>query len=255
MTPKLASQVQWDDRGLVPAVVQDAADGRVLMLAYMDREALAKTVETGFTHFHSRSRGVLWKKGATSGHVQKVREIRLDCDGDTVLVKVDPAGPACHTGAPTCFFRVARDGAPARLVRDEEAGTLYGELAALSATIQERRAAGDPDASYVARLFSQGRDAILKKVAEEAGEVLLAAKGGDPGALTREAADLLFHLLVALAEAGVSPADVAAELRARRGVSGLVEKAARLKGPSRKRSRKASQPVARKGAGRTPKKG
>jgi phosphoribosyl-AMP cyclohydrolase / phosphoribosyl-ATP pyrophosphohydrolase len=230
----LASQVKWDDRGLVPAVVQDAADGRVLMLAYMDRESLAKTVETGFTHFHSRSRGVLWKKGETSGHVQRVREVRLDCDGDTVLVKVDQTGPACHTGAPTCFFRVAEAGAEARLVRDEEAGTLYGELAALFATIRERRAAGDPEASYVAQLFSKGRDHILKKVAEEAGEVLLAAKGGDPKAVTREAADLLFHLLVALAEAGVGPADVAAELRARRGVSGLAEKASRPRAAAKK---------------------
>jgi phosphoribosyl-ATP pyrophosphohydrolase/phosphoribosyl-AMP cyclohydrolase len=220
----LASQVKWDDRGLVPAVVQDVADGRVLMLAYMDRESLAKTVETGYTHFHSRSRGVLWKKGETSGHVQRVREIRLDCDGDTVLIRVDQTGPACHTGAPTCFFRRAEDG---ELVRDEEAGTLYGELARLFATIQERRAAGDPEASYVAQLFAKGRDHILKKVAEEAGEVLLAAKGGDPKAVTREAADLLFHLLVALAEAGLTPADVAAELRARRGVSGLAEKASR----------------------------
>jgi phosphoribosyl-ATP pyrophosphohydrolase/phosphoribosyl-AMP cyclohydrolase len=221
---KLGPQVKWDDRGLVPAVVQDVADGRVLMLAYMDRESLAKTVETGYTHFHSRSRGVLWKKGETSGHVQRVREIRLDCDGDTVLIRVDQTGPACHTGAPTCFFRRAEDG---ELIRDEEAGTLYGELARLFATIEERRAAGDPEASYVAQLFAKGRDHILKKVAEEAGEVLLAAKGGDPKAVTREAADLLFHLLVALAEAGLTPADVAAELRARRGVSGLAEKASR----------------------------
>jgi len=224
VSERLAEQVKWDERGLVPAVVQDAGDGRVLMLAYMDLESLAKTLETGFTHFHSRSRGVLWKKGESSGHVQRVREIRLDCDGDTLLVKVDQTGPACHTDAPTCFFRRAEDGT---LVRDEEAGTLYGELATLFATIQERRATGDAEASYTARLFAKGRDHILKKVAEEAGEVLLAAKGGDPAAVTREAADLLFHLLVALAEAGVDPADVAAELRARRGVSGLAEKASR----------------------------
>jgi phosphoribosyl-ATP pyrophosphohydrolase/phosphoribosyl-AMP cyclohydrolase len=227
VSERLADEVKWDGRGLVPAVVQDAGDGRVLMLAYMDKEALAKTVETGFTHFHSRSRGVLWKKGETSGHVQRVREIRLDCDGDTLLMKVDQTGPACHTDAPTCFFRRADDGTDAVLIRDEEAGTLYGELARLFATIQERRAVGDADASYTAKLFSKGRDHILKKVAEEAGEVLLAAKGGDPAAVTRESADLLFHLLVALAEAGVSPEDVATELRARRGVSGLAEKAAR----------------------------
>jgi len=220
----LFDEVKWDARGLVPAVVQDVADRRVLMLAYMDREALEKTLETGFTHFHSRSRDVLWKKGESSGHVQRVREVRLDCDGDTLLVQVDQTGPACHTEAPTCFFRRTEEGA---LVRDEEAGTLYGELASLFATIQERRAAADPETSYVARLFSKGRDHILKKVAEESSEVLMASMDGDPAAVTRETADLLFHLLVAMAEAGVDPADVAAELRARRGVSGLEEKAAR----------------------------
>lgn len=230
MTERLTTQVKWDARGLVPAVVQDGADGRVLMVAWMDAEALAKTLETGFTHFHSRSRGVLWKKGETSGHVQRVREVRLDCDGDTLLVKVEQTGPACHTDAPTCFFRVSDDAGA--LKRDEEAGTLYGELARLFATIQERRAGADPKASYVAKLFAEGRDHILKKVGEEAGEVMLAAKGGDPGEVTREAADLIFHLLVALAEAGVTPDDVAAELRARAGVSGLAEKAARA--PKRK---------------------
>jgi phosphoribosyl-ATP pyrophosphohydrolase/phosphoribosyl-AMP cyclohydrolase len=221
----LAAQVRWDAAGLVPAVVQDAADGRVLMVAWMNPEALEKTLATGQTHFWSRSRGELWRKGGTSGNVQAVREVRLDCDGDTLLVKVDPAGPACHTGAPTCFFRRAEaDGA---LAEAPEAASLHGALARLYAVILERRAAGDAEGSYVASLFAKGDDAILKKVAEEAGEVLLAAKGGDPGAVTREAADLLFHLLVALAAAGVTPDEVAAELARRDGVSGLAEKAAR----------------------------
>lgn len=221
----LQDRVRWDADGLVPAVVQDAADGRVLMLAYMNAESLAATLETGYTHFWSRSRKALWKKGESSGHVQRVQEVRLDCDGDTVLVKVAQTGPACHTGAPTCFFRRAEaDGA---LAEAPEAPGLDGALARLYEVILARREAADPEASYVARLFAKGEDKILKKVAEEAGEVLLAAKDRDPAAVAREAADLLFHLLVALAATGVRPEDVASELRGREGVSGLVEKAAR----------------------------
>jgi phosphoribosyl-ATP pyrophosphohydrolase/phosphoribosyl-AMP cyclohydrolase len=223
--PGLAAQVKWDAHGLVPAVVQDAADGRVRMVAWMNAEALDLTLQTGFAHFWSRSRQSLWKKGETSGHVQAVREVRLDCDGDTVLLKVAQTGPACHTGTETCFFRKA-DG-DGTLVEAPEGASLQGVLGRLFAVIEQRRAEGDPQASYVAKLFAKGEDAILKKVAEEAGEVLLAAKDKDPGAVTREAADLLFHLLVALAAADVRPEDVAAELDRRHGTSGLAEKAAR----------------------------
>jgi phosphoribosyl-ATP pyrophosphohydrolase/phosphoribosyl-AMP cyclohydrolase len=225
---RIRTEVQWDADGLVPAVVQDAADGRVLMLAYMNAESLGLTLETGYTHFWSRSRQALWKKGESSGHVQRVREVRLDCDGDTVLVKVEQTGPACHTDAPTCFFRVA--GAGEALAEAPEAPALDRELVKLYEVILRRRGEADPDASYVARLFAKGDDKILGKVAEEAGEVLLAAKDKDPGAVTREAADLLFHLLVALAASGVRPQDVADELRRREGTSGLVEKAGRKKG-------------------------
>jgi phosphoribosyl-ATP pyrophosphohydrolase/phosphoribosyl-AMP cyclohydrolase len=225
---RIQTQVKWDADGLVPAVVQDAADGRVLMLAYMNAESLRATLETGYTHFWSRSRRALWKKGETSGHVQRVREVRLDCDGDTVLVKVDQTGPACHTDAPTCFFRAAGEGGA--LAEAPEAPALDREFVKLYEVIRRRREEADPDASYVARLFAKGDDKILGKVAEEAGEVLLAAKDKDPGAVTREAADLLFHLLVALAASGVGPGDVADELRRREGISGLEEKAGRKRG-------------------------
>jgi phosphoribosyl-ATP pyrophosphohydrolase/phosphoribosyl-AMP cyclohydrolase len=221
----LLSQVKWDADGLVPAVAQDADDGRVRMVAWMNAEALEATLATGYAHYWSRSRHALWKKGETSGHVQRVRAVRLDCDGDTVLLQVTQTGPACHTGEETCFFRKA--GADGALAESPEGPSLQGVLARLDGVIRARRAAGDPEASYVARLFAKGEDAILKKVAEEAGEVLLAAKDHDPEAVTREAADLLFHLLVALAAADVTPDRVAAELHRRHGTSGLAEKAAR----------------------------
>ncbi|MBI5137857.1 MAG: bifunctional phosphoribosyl-AMP cyclohydrolase/phosphoribosyl-ATP diphosphatase HisIE [Nitrospirae bacterium] len=228
MPSPFASQVKWNADGLVPAVVQDARDGRVLMLAWMNAESLALTLQTGYTHFWSRSRRELWKKGATSGNLQRVTELRLDCDGDTIVAKVEQDGPACHTGSPTCFFWVA-DGAGA-LREAPEAAPLGGVLDRVYQVIEARRAAADPSASYVARLFAKGRDGILKKIAEEAGEVLLAAKGGDPDAVTREVADLLFHTLVAMADAGVRPDDVAAELARRFGTSGIDEKANRQKG-------------------------
>ena len=225
MSGPLLDQVSFDAAGLVPAVVQDAGDGRVLMLAYMNRESLLLTLESGFTHFWSRSRQSLWKKGESSGHLQKVVELRLDCDGDTLVVKVEQTGPACHTESPTCFFRVV--GADGALAEDHEPETLHGVLARVYRVIESRRDRADAEKSYVASLFAKGEDAILKKVAEEAGEVLLAAKGGDPEALTREVADLLFHTLVAMADKGVRPEHVAAELGRRFGTSGLVEKAAR----------------------------
>lgn len=225
--PELIAAVRWNADGLVPAVVRDHADGRVLMLAWMNAESLGLTLETGFTHFWSRSRQKLWKKGETSGHVQEVRDIRLDCDGDTLLITVAQTGPACHTGSATCFFRRAdADGA---LTEAEEAPAIAGVLVQVYEVIRQRREEGDPESSYVAGLFRKGEDAILKKVAEEAGEVLLAAKDGDPDKVVHEAADLIFHLWVALAAKGVEPDRVAAELDRRFGRSGLAEKAARKK--------------------------
>ncbi|MDH4228469.1 MAG: bifunctional phosphoribosyl-AMP cyclohydrolase/phosphoribosyl-ATP diphosphatase HisIE [Nitrospirota bacterium] len=221
----LEKAVRWNADGLVPAVVQDAADGRVLMLAWMNAESLRLTLSSGYTHFWSRSRKALWKKGETSGHHQRVRELRLDCDGDTLVVKVEQTGPACHTDSPTCFFNLA-DGAGGLRDAPESPG-LGPVLEQVYRVILERRAAADPESSYVAKLFAKGTDTILKKVAEEAGEVLLAAKGGTPSELTGEAADLVFHLLVALANGGVTPQDVSAELARRFGMSGIAEKAAR----------------------------
>ena len=225
MADTLQSQVKWNADGLVPAVVQDAADGRVLMMAWMNAESLDLTLSTGYTHFWSRSRKSLWKKGETSGNLQRVVDLLIDCDGDTLVVRVQQSGPACHTGAPTCFFRrVTDDGT---LVDSDQNAALGSVLDQVYQVIEQRRAVGDPSASYVAKLFAKGTDTILKKVAEEAGEVLLAAKGGDRHGVVYEVADLLFHTLVAMADAGVAPEDVARELARRFGMSGIDEKASR----------------------------
>jgi len=197
--------VRFDERGLVPVVVQDARTGEVLTLAYANREALEETLRSKRSTFFSRSRGELWRKGETSGHYQEVLEVVLDCDQDAVLYKVLPHGPACHTGARSCFHHPVLGPGPSSL----------GEvLERVYATIQERIRTL-PEGSYVARLHQEGLDRILKKVAEEAGEVLLAAKNQNKEELLWESADLLFHLLFTLAEAGVSLSELAETLRAR----------------------------------------
>lgn len=204
--------------GLVPAVVQDRADGRILMLGYLDAEALAATLVTGEVHFHSRSRGRLWRKGETSGNVLGLRSIALDCDGDALLLTVDPVGPTCHRGTRSCFDPT--DAGP------PSADQGFAWLETLWATITDR-VASRPAGSYTAHLLDGGVDAVGRKVTEEATEVLLAAKddaavertGGDRdatrAALAGEAADLVYHSLVLLAERGLAPQAVIATLRAR----------------------------------------
>jgi phosphoribosyl-ATP pyrophosphohydrolase/phosphoribosyl-AMP cyclohydrolase len=172
--------VRFGDDGLVPVVAQSGLSGAVLMLAYADREALERTRDTGEAHYHSRSRGKLWRKGETSGNRQIVRDVRVDCDGDAVLYVVDQQGPACHTGTPTCFGEVTGN-----------------VLTRLAATIADR-ARTRPSASYTARLLDQGTPRVAQKVGEEAVETVVAALGEDGGRLTNEAADLLYHLLVLL---------------------------------------------------------
>lgn len=202
-------ELTFDDRGLIPAVVQDAATGEVLMVAWMNEEALRLTQETGQAHFWSRSRQELWHKGATSGNVMNVREIRVDCDADTLLVQADPAGPACHTGERSCFYRQL--GAPSADV-GFRAARILDELFAVILDRQTSRPAG----SYTAYLLDAGEDEILKKVGEEAMEVILAAKGQGDGRLVAEMADLIYHLLVLLAARGLSLEVVRGELARRR---------------------------------------
>jgi phosphoribosyl-ATP pyrophosphohydrolase/phosphoribosyl-AMP cyclohydrolase len=206
--------VRFGADGLAPAVVQDVADGRVLMVAFMDAEALTATIETGEVHFHSRSRGRLWRKGETSGNVLRLVEVALDCDSDALLVTVDPVGPTCHRGTRSCFDR---DGAPASAT-----GQGFGWLETLWSTIASR-AAERPAGSYTTSLLEGGVDAAGRKVTEEATEVLLAATddaaaGGSAATrerLAEETADLLYHALVVLAERNLPPSDVVEALRAR----------------------------------------
>ncbi|HVO51884.1 MAG TPA: imidazole glycerol phosphate synthase subunit HisF [Thermoanaerobaculia bacterium] len=202
-------QPRYDANGLVPVVVRDVETGDVLTLAWANAEALEKTRETGFSHFYSRSRKALWKKGETSGHVQNVVSISFDCDRDTVLYDVQPVGPACHTGARTCFTRV-----DTLVPGAGDAGRL--DLTALFATIADRR--DNPEkGSYTNKLLDAGTARIAQKVGEEAVETALAAVGGTNEALADEAADLLYHLAVLLTARGLSPKDVAAVLARRRG--------------------------------------
>ena len=210
MTAAALAEIHFDSAGLVPVIAQEAVTGEVLMLAWADREALERTVATGAAHYHSRRRAALWRKGESSGHVQQVREVRVDCDGDAVLYLVDQSGPACHTGERNCFHKT-----PSGARVEPLAGPVGGGLDRLHVTIAERIRTL-PEGSYVAALVRGGQDRVLRKIAEEAGEVVIAGKNADPAELTREAADLVFHLLVALAMAGVGPAGLAAELEARR---------------------------------------
>lgn len=187
--------------GLVPTIVQDAADGRVLMLAYMNREALTRTLETGQVTLYSRSRKRLWTKGETSGNRLELAAIAPDCDGDALLVQAVPLGPACHTGTDTCF--------------GDTEWPAVGFIARLERIIAKRRHA-DPETSYTARLFGQGIDRLAQKVGEEGVETALAAARGDTSKLSGEAADLLYHLLVCLQASGLDIARVSRALRARR---------------------------------------
>ena len=236
--------MKFDQEGLIPAIVQDAASGQVLMMAYMNREALDKTIASGETWFYSRSRQQLWRKGETSGHVQQVKAVFFDCDQDTLLVTVEQAGAACHEGYRSCFYRRLNADGQAEVIatpvfdpqqvyglepaatpsrselRTGESGAAAGELGAEVVTavyeVIRQRQADRPEGSYTSYLFNQGIDKICKKIGEEAAEVIIAAKNRSRQELTYESADLLYHLLVIWREAGVEPSEIWAELSRRR---------------------------------------
>ncbi|KAA0548743.1 bifunctional phosphoribosyl-AMP cyclohydrolase/phosphoribosyl-ATP diphosphatase HisIE [Bacillus sp. BGMRC 2118] len=184
--------IKWDEKGLVPAIVQDAISKEVLTLAYMNKESLEKSLESRETWFYSRSRQELWHKGATSGHTQKIVSMNYDCDQDAILVQVIPSGPACHNGTYSCFSEVLIEG---NSISEDRFG-IINELERVIATREQEM----PEGAYTTYLFEKGVDKILKKVGEEAGEVIIAAKNRDPKELTWEVADLLYHLLVLLQE-------------------------------------------------------
>lgn len=196
------AELKFDERGLIPAIVQDASTREVLTLAYMSHESLARTIETRETWFWSRSRNELWHKGETSGNTQQVVDLVADCDGDAIVVLVNPAGPACHTGARSCFD----------LKQDKD---LAGVLTQLYKLI-ESRDSERPEGSYTTYLFDQGIDKILKKVGEESAETIIAAKNEETKPLVSEVSDLIYHLLVLLVARGVSLDQVREELVLRR---------------------------------------
>ena len=202
--------LKFDSEGLIPAVIQDADSLQVLMVAYMNRESIEKTVCEGRTCFWSRSRKSLWIKGGSSGHFQDVRAVYCDCDRDCLLVQVDQTGAACHTGRKSCFFTMLS----AQLPSAAGGTTPEFSLAELYRIIQDRKA-GRPEGSYTAKLLSSSQDRVLKKVAEEAGEVMLASKNDDKDEIVREMADLAFHSLLVLAYHDIPPQAVVDELARR----------------------------------------
>lgn len=235
MSADLIQNIKFDERGLIPAVVQDHQSNEVLMMAWMNADSLARTLQTGETWFWSRSRQELWHKGATSGNTQKVIELHLDCDADTILIKVRPEGPACHTGERTCFYRLLASPAAAEAtgrnalslvdVGALDLGILLNDLYEKIAERERTR----PEKSYTTYLFSQGLDKILKKIGEEAAETIIAAKNAasansgeaarEEGTrqLTSEICDLLYHLVVLMVERGVKLPEIVEELSARIG--------------------------------------
>ena len=235
----LLSVVKLDAQGLVPVIAQEIETGTVRMFAWANRQALELTASTGFAHFWSRSRGALWKKGESSGHTLAVRELRVDCDGDVVLYRVEPDGPSCHTGATSCFFRAAGgfraagDGglrADAPVTTDDGPPDPPAVIVSRVAAIIARRKRDRPAKSYVVSLLDAGFDKVNAKILEEARELAEALPEGDPRHTAHEAADLLFHVLVGLEAAGVPVDAVFGELRRRFGTSGIDEKASRAGG-------------------------
>ena len=228
-------QIDWQ-KGLIPVVTQDE-NGEVLMLAYMNEEAFKLSCESGYAHYFSRSKNRIWKKGESSGNTQKIKQIKLDCDNDAILLKVEQIGAACHTGSHSCFFKELDILSNSRIPSANTPS--YGILDELYHTCLERKLSGDESTSYTAKLYKKAPNSYLKKIAEEACEFALAIKDFKAGAkgehkeaqpaydIVYEGADVLFHMLVALADVGIHPEQLLNELRRREGLSGLIEKANR----------------------------
>ena len=210
---KLIEKLKYNQEGLIPTIVQDASNGQVLMLAYMNRESLKKTFQTGQTCFFSRSRKKLWVKGETSGHTQKVNQILIDCDNDTLLIQVEQKGVACHTGYYSCFYRDIEDQEVP--YKKEKPGNESNILDELMQVFEDRKRNPAPD-SYVCHLLNSPGEKMPKKIAEEAAEVLIALKDGDKKQIIYETADLWFHTLVALSYFDIPYQLIFDELKSRR---------------------------------------
>ncbi|MBX7490174.1 bifunctional phosphoribosyl-AMP cyclohydrolase/phosphoribosyl-ATP diphosphatase HisIE [Helicobacter turcicus] len=228
---EILEQILWDKcGGLIPAVAQDYQTHEVLMLGFMNKEALELSLESGFVYYFSRSKGRIWKKGEQSGHTQKIRTIALDCDKDSLLIGVEQVGVACHTGAKSCFFNTInlRESKLDSSIEpiDSNISAIYGAVDALYHTLLERKGA-DPKTSYTAKLYHKGENTIAKKIVEEATELGFAIKDNERKEIIYEAADLLYHVLVGLAYKNVSPDLIKQEILRRFGLSGIDEKNAR----------------------------
>ena len=230
--------LKFDEKGLIPVVVQDFYNNQVLMVAYANEEAVKKTLESGYAHYYSRSRKELWKKGETSGHTQKVKQIFYDCDEDTLLIKVEQKGAACHTNHRSCFYREFYRGSTKeteKVIDEDFNGIIYdrgidknGILSTLYELLIDRKGKL-PEGSYTAKLFRKGINKIAKKIGEEAAEVIIAMKDADDSETVYESADLVFHLLVGLAYFDIPPEAVLKELQRRLNTSGEYEKKTRKK--------------------------
>ncbi|MEA3331318.1 MAG: bifunctional phosphoribosyl-AMP cyclohydrolase/phosphoribosyl-ATP diphosphatase HisIE [Campylobacterota bacterium] len=218
-------RVDWQKSELLPVIVQDVENNEVLMMAYMNREALELSLTTKIAHYFSRSRQRMWKKGESSGHTQTIHSFNIDCDNDTLLIKVTQKGVACHTGRRSCFFTELESGESNSEV-EVSSHAMYGVIDTLYHTIQERKNA-DPSTSWTAKLLSKGDNTILKKVVEEAGEFCFAYKDNDDHEMVYEASDLTYHMLVALAAKNISPDRIKQELARRFDMSGIAEKDSR----------------------------
>jgi len=220
------NKIDWEKmENLIPVITQDATTSEVLMLAYMNQEALELTIKTNYAHYFSRSRQRIWKKGESSNHLQEIVEILIDCDNDTLLLKVNQSGVACHTGRKSCFFtNLSTD----ETISDVQVDTTsaYGVIDTLYHVIQEKKN-DDPTKSYTAKLLQGKQNSMLKKIVEESGEFTFAIKDNDTEEIIYEAADITYHVLVALASKNISPDRVKQELARRFGMSGIEEKNSR----------------------------
>lgn len=222
---EIIDRIDWQKISLLPVIVQDSTNQEVLMMAYMNKEALELSLSTRIAHYFSRSKQRIWKKGESSGHTQQINSFNIDCDNDTLLIKVVQNGVACHTGRRSCFFTELESG-EIQSEAEVSSEALYGVIDTLYHTIQDRKKA-DPSTSWTAKLLSKGDNTILKKVVEEAGEFSFAYKDNDEHEIIYEAADLTYHVLVALAAKNISPDRVKQELARRFDMSGIVEKNSR----------------------------
>jgi phosphoribosyl-ATP pyrophosphohydrolase/phosphoribosyl-AMP cyclohydrolase len=211
----ILAKLKFDDRGLIPAIVQDVATGRVLSLAYMNRESLELSLRERQTYFWSRSRGRLWHKGETSGNTQRIERLEADCDGDALLVSVKPDGPACHTGQVSCFFEELFNSVSPPTDADPSGKRQFLRTVDQLLQIIKSRKAEMPEGSYTTYLFSKGLDKILKKIGEESAETIIAAKNRSKSELMMESADLLYHLLVLFVNEGLEIEEVLGELEKR----------------------------------------